>query len=118
MAATLEALRMQLAAMETRQTKHEAECLTVRRETKDAIGLVTKEIADFKQLPMKAVRWIGGIVVMAAVTQLVVGYMNNQAATEKVDKAALSAQQAASGVQQANGKLSAIQAAQTNATAP
>lgn len=64
---------------------HLVDCLEVRREANratDANTLALKavqgEIKEFKKLPMKAVRWIGGIVISAAITVSVTQYLTTQ----------------------------------------
>lgn len=102
--------------------EHVTECSDVRRENTramqtlaDAVKGVQTEISAFKALPMKAVRWLGGIVVAAAVTLLVQNFMLHQESTAKAQQAALEATQAAGNTDKVLGVVRDIKAAQTGA---
>jgi predicted DNA repair protein MutK len=87
-------------------------------ELTEAVSAVRAEIAGFKALPMKAVRWLGGIIVMAAVTLLTQNFILHQESTAKAAQAASAATVAASDTNQALGIVKDIRAAQTNAATP
>ena len=101
-----------------RLTAHEAECLTVRRETMAGIKTVADKIDNIEKLPMKAVRWLGGIVVIAAITNIVTTYLTHQESAPKIDQAAASSTQAAQAQQQTLAVVKSIKAAQTNGATP
>lgn len=97
---------------------HLKECVEERAETRDAVVKLSRSQADlgaslndfgggmkaiaseieaFKKLPMKAVRWLGAIVVGAVVTVLVQNFMLHEDTSHKVDSATSEASQAAAG---------------------
>lgn len=107
-----------LRDIEVRLTAHEAECLTVRRETVAGIKAVADKIDNIEKLPMKAVKWLGGIVVIAAITNIVTTYLTHEESAQKLQQAGQSAQQAAAVGSQTLAVVKDVKAAQTNASAP
>jgi hypothetical protein len=107
-----------LRDIEVRLSAHEAECLAVRRETVAGIKAVADKIDNIEKLPMKAVRWLGSIIVVAAITNIVTTYLTHQETAQKASLAAVSAEQAAGVGDKTLAAVKSIQAAQTNSVAP
>jgi hypothetical protein len=87
-------------------------------ELATAVTAVKTEITEFKALPMKAVRWLGGIVIIAAVTLLTQNFILHQESTAKATQAASEATVAAGNTNQVLGVVKSIKAAQASAATP
>lgn len=62
--------------------------LAAQRETNTALKSIADKVDAFEKLPMKAVRWLGGIVVVAIVTVLVQNVMLHADTANKATQAA------------------------------
>ena len=113
-APTLEGLHAMLQS-------HVADCYDVRRETNQTLQRLVGKLDNIEKLPMRAVKWIAGVVIVAAITTITTNYVNSQEAASKASQAALAASNAQAAAQQSqaatNSKLNTIIAHQ-QASAP
>lgn len=78
---------------------HLENCAKATADTSLALKQLSAEIAEIKQLPVKALRWVAGIVLTAVLTLLTQNFFLHQETAKKADVAAQQASSAASAVQ-------------------
>ena len=78
---------------------HLENCAKATADTSLALKELSAEVAEIKQLPVKALRWVAGIVLTAVLTLLTQNFFLHQETAKKADVAAAQASSAASAVQ-------------------
>ena len=94
---TVATLAVRLERVSGQLDAHLSECSTANIATATALKTIADKIESFERLPMKAVRWLGGIVLAAAITLLVQNFMLHQDTSDKAQAAVVAANQAATG---------------------
>ena len=91
---------------------HLEDCYDVRRETNQTLERLVGKLDNIEKLPMRAVKWIAGVVIVAAITTITTNYVNSQEAASKASQAAQAAADAQVAAQQSqqatNSKLNTI----------
>lgn len=93
---------------------HLQDCYEVRKTTDATLIRLEKKVDTITQLPMRTLKWIGGLIVGAVVTILVQNFMLSQEAAQKAAQTQLAASQSAASAASANQKLNVL----TNGTVP
>lgn len=78
---------------------HLENCAKASSDTSLALKELSAEVAQIKELPVKALRWVAGIVLTAVLTLLTQNFFLHQETAKKADVAAAQASSAASAVQ-------------------
>ena len=89
--------------------KHLSDYRTERLQTTEALKQINDQITEFKALPMKAVTYLGGIVVTAAVTLMVQNYFLHEQTQQSSQAAQVQAHAAAIVGAQTLSKLNTIE---------
>ncbi len=124
MAASLASLEAMVRALEAKLDRSIGTFEAHIKHCDDSSGKIdrlTAKIDRIEQLPMRAVRWIGTLVVGAAITQLVTVYVTSHESAVKASQAAQAAQETrvvtAQGQATIQKQLTVI-SAQTNSAGP
>ncbi len=83
--------------------EHVDGCATASASFAASMLEIQRDIAEIKALPMRAVRWLGGIIVVAVVTVLVQNFLLQQQTNKTAAVAATQAQQTDAKVSQLLG---------------